>query len=140
MKGPSIQKVFEPRQVFVGSVGSRVRNGIWEYNESHRDYQAAAAMQAGRLRYLVQLFAKELVIRTFGGPADEQLLEPADLRQTFNDVDTVAVSSGSQVYVFNIQRNEHRLIAAIHFDRGRVYVLRVLTHKDYDKQRWKDEL
>ena len=65
---------------------------------------------------------------------------PAELTRTFNTVDPATVSSGSQVYVFNIQRNEHRLIAAIHFDKGRVYVLRIMTHKDYDTQRWKDEL
>ncbi len=65
---------------------------------------------------------------------------PADLKQTFNSVDPVTVSSGNQVFVFNIQSNVHRLIAAIHFDKGRIYVLRILTHKDYDAQRWKDEL
>jgi len=65
---------------------------------------------------------------------------PADLKQTFNSVDQAIVSSGNPVYVFNIQGNEHRLIAAIHFDKGRIYVLRILTHKDYDTQRWKDEL
>ncbi len=65
---------------------------------------------------------------------------PVELRKTFNDVDPATVTSGNQVYVFNIQGNEHRLIAAIHFDKGRIYVLRILTHKDYDTQRWKDEL
>ena len=65
---------------------------------------------------------------------------PAELKQTFNNVDPATVGSGNQVYVFNIQSNEHRLIAAIHFDKGRIYVLRILTHKDYDTQRWKDEL
>jgi len=65
---------------------------------------------------------------------------PVDLRQTFNDVDPATVTSGNHVFVFNIQRNEHRLIAAIHFDQGRIYVLRILTHKDYDTQRWKHEL
>ncbi len=65
---------------------------------------------------------------------------PAQLKQTFNDVDPATVTSGNQVYVFNIQRNEHRLIAAIHFDKGRIYVLRILPHQDYDTQRWKDEL
>ncbi len=65
---------------------------------------------------------------------------PVELKQTFNDVDPATVSSGNQVYVFNIQRNEHRLIAAIHFDNGRIFVLRILTHRDYDRQRWKDEL
>lgn len=65
---------------------------------------------------------------------------PADVRQTFNDADPVTVGSGNTVYVFNIQRNEHRLIAAIHFNTGMVYVLRIMTHKEYDRGRWKDEL
>lgn len=65
---------------------------------------------------------------------------PAELKQTFNSVDPVTVGSGNPVYVFNIQGNEHRLIAAIHFDKKRVFVLRLMTHREYDKGRWKDEL
>lgn len=65
---------------------------------------------------------------------------PADLKATFNDVDPVTVASGGTVYVFNIQKNEHRLIAAIHFNTGMVYVLRIMTHRAYDRHRWKEEL
>jgi len=65
---------------------------------------------------------------------------PADLKAAFNDVDPVTVASGRTVYVFNIERNRHRLIAAIHFNTGMVYVLRLMTHKEYDRDRWKDEL
>ena len=65
---------------------------------------------------------------------------PAEVRRTFNDVDRVTVATGKTVHVFNIQKNEHRLIAAIHFDKARVFVLRLFTHKEYDKGRWKDEL
>lgn len=65
---------------------------------------------------------------------------PADVKATFNDVDPVTVGSGNTVYVFNIQRNEHRLVAAIHFNTGQVYVLRLMTHKAYDRSPWKDEL
>jgi len=32
------------------------------------------------------------------------------------------------------------LIAAIHFNTGVVYVLRLLTHEEYDLDRWKNEL
>ena len=39
--------------------------------------------------------------------------------------------------VFNIGGNKYRLIAAIHFNRGRVYVRHVLTHHDYDRGVWK---
>jgi len=39
--------------------------------------------------------------------------------------------------VFNIGGNKYRLIAAIHFNRGKVYIRDVLTHAEYDKERWK---
>jgi len=65
---------------------------------------------------------------------------PAEMKAAFPDVDPVAVASGNTVYVFNIQRNEHRLVAAVHFNTGLVYVLRIMTHRVYSKGRWKDEL
>jgi mRNA interferase HigB len=65
---------------------------------------------------------------------------PAVLKNSFNDVDRVTVKSGRTVYVFNIEHNRHRLIAAIHFNTQSVYVLRMMTHKEYDRNRWKDEL
>lgn len=65
---------------------------------------------------------------------------PAELKSAFNDVDPVKVASGRIVYVFNIEHNRHRLIAAIHFNTQTVYVLRILPHKEYDRNRWKEEL
>ena len=65
---------------------------------------------------------------------------PSDLKRTFNDVDAVKVGSGNTVYVFNIERNAHRLIAAIHYNTGLVFVLRLLTHREYDQEHWKVEL
>jgi mRNA interferase HigB len=65
---------------------------------------------------------------------------PDDVKQSFNDVDRVRVKSGRSVYIFNIQHNKHRLIAAIHFDTGIVYVLRLLTHQAYSRGRWRDGL
>jgi mRNA interferase HigB len=41
----------------------------------------------------------------------------AELRRTFPAVDLVKVNSGRNVVVFNIKRNEFRLIAAIHLNR-----------------------
>jgi mRNA interferase HigB len=66
--------------------------------------------------------------------------DSAELKTSFNDVDRVTVDSGRTVYVFNIERNRHRLIAAIHFNTQTVYVLRIMTHKEYDRDRWKAEL
>jgi mRNA interferase HigB len=52
----------------------------------------------------------------------------------------VTVSSGRSVTVFNIRGNDYRLVAAIHYNTQRVYALRVLTHAEYDRDRWKDQL
>ncbi len=54
---------------------SRVFEGRWEYNTSHGDYRAVQDDPKRRLRYLVHLFAKEVVQRNFGGPQDGELLE-----------------------------------------------------------------
>lgn len=60
---------------------------------------------------------------------------PADVKRTFGgNVDFVKVRSGSTLAVFD------RLIAAIHYDFGRVFVLRVMTHREYDLDHWKREL
>ena len=55
-------------------------------------------------------------------------------------VDPVKVKSGHTVYVCNIRGNEFRLIIAVHFDRQRVFTSRFLTHPEYDRKQWKDEL
>ena len=54
-----------------------------------------------------------------------------ELRRTFPSVDRVG-----DKYVFNIGGNKVRLIAAIHFNRQKVYVRHVLTHAEYDKEKW----
>ncbi|MEW6072508.1 MAG: ATP-binding protein [Planctomycetota bacterium] len=54
---------------------SRMRDGRWEYNEGHADYRTAAGSEASRLRYLIHLFAKEVVLRNFGRPIDAEILE-----------------------------------------------------------------
>ncbi len=41
--------------------------------------------------------------------------------------------------VFNIKKNEYRLIAVIHYNRFKVYVRAVLTHVEYDKGNWKGD-
>jgi mRNA interferase HigB len=63
-----------------------------------------------------------------------------DVRRVYPHADAVTVSTGNTVTVFNIGGNKYRLIAAIHYNRQRVYVLRLLTHADYSKAFWKDDL
>jgi mRNA interferase HigB len=40
--------------------------------------------------------------------------------------------------VFNIGGNKVRLVAAIHFNRNKLYIRYVLTHTEYDKNKWKE--
>jgi mRNA interferase HigB len=66
----------------------------------------------------------------------------ADVKATFGQTDQARVRSGQTVCIFDIGGNKFRLIAFISYAKGKVYVLRVMTHKEYDRggQRWKDEL
>ena len=54
------------------------------------------------------------------------------LRATFPSADLVC-----KLTVFNIGGNKYRLIAAIHFNRHKVYIRHILTHAEYDKDDWK---
>ncbi len=56
----------------------------------------------------------------------------AQLKSTFASVDKVG-----ERYVFNIGGNKYRLVAAIAFQTGLVWVKAVLTHSEYDKGDWK---
>ena len=58
----------------------------------------------------------------------------ADVRAVFPHADQV-----EQFTVFNVGGNKYRLIAVIHFNRGKVYVRHMLTHKEYDRGHWKNE-
>jgi mRNA interferase HigB len=70
----------------------------------------------------------------------EQFQHFADLRRCFRSADQVRVASGNLVVVFNVCGNTYRLVCAIHYNTGQVFLLRFLTHAEYDKDRWKDEL
>lgn len=63
-----------------------------------------------------------------------------DVKATFPYADLVTAKSGRKVVVFNIGGNKFRLIAAIHFNHRTVYVLMVLTHREYDRGAWKETL
>jgi mRNA interferase HigB len=58
----------------------------------------------------------------------------ADLRATFGAADQVG-----RFTVFNICGNKYRLVTVIHYNRKRVYVRNVLTHKEYDRGQWKND-
>lgn len=57
----------------------------------------------------------------------------ADVLTLFPHADQV-----NKLTVFNIGGNKYRLIAAIHFNRGKVYIRHVLTHAEYERGHWKE--
>ena len=63
-----------------------------------------------------------------------------EVKQTFPHADAAQVSSGRTITIFNIAGNNHRLIAAIHYNTGKLFILKTLTHAQYDKPGWKEEL
>ena len=56
----------------------------------------------------------------------------AELRQSFGSVDKVG-----KLFVFDIGGNKLCLIAAIHFNSGKVFIRHILSHADYDRNYWK---
>ena len=63
-----------------------------------------------------------------------------EVRQTFPHADPAKVASGRTVTIFNIAGNHHRLITAIHYDTGKVFILEILTHAEYSRNHWKKSL
>jgi len=55
----------------------------------------------------------------------------AELRRVFSSADQVG-----KFTIFNIGGNKYRLIAAIHYNRKKVYIRHILTHAEYDLGRW----
>jgi mRNA interferase HigB len=58
----------------------------------------------------------------------------ASVRQTFGSTDQVG-----NCVVFDVGNNRFRMIGRINYRQGIVYVLRVMDHAEYDKNRWPDE-
>lgn len=56
----------------------------------------------------------------------------AELKMSFNSVDKVG-----NLIIFDIGGNKLRLISTIHFQRKKIYIRQILTHKEYDKNDWK---
>jgi len=57
----------------------------------------------------------------------------AQVKQIFSTADQVG-----KLTVFNIGGNKVRLITAIHYNRKKVYIRAVLTHSEYDLDKWKE--
>jgi len=84
---------------------------VWEAQAAHKD---AATVLEGWYRII-----KANTFENF-----------AQLRRIFPSVDKV-----NNQYVFNIGGNKLRLIANINFERNKLFIRCILTHKDYDRER-----
>jgi mRNA interferase HigB len=63
-----------------------------------------------------------------------------DTRGSYRHADGATVRSGNVVTIFNIGGNKYRLVAAIHYNRGKVFILKIMTHREYNLNRWKETL
>ncbi len=54
---------------------------------------------------------------------------PADIKAAFRNA---SFTANSRV-VFNIKGNDYRLVVAVHYDRGQMFIRFVGTHRQYDK-------
>ena len=56
----------------------------------------------------------------------------AELKQVFPSADLVG-----KCYVFNVGGNKYRVVTRIHFNRQMIFVRAVLSHAEYDRDKWK---
>lgn len=70
----------------------------------------------------------------------EEWKKPEDIKKVFSSVDIFVTGKLKRtLYIFNVCGNSYRLICAIHFNTGLVFMREFLTHAEYDKERWKND-
>ena len=127
---------------------------MWSVLWCEEDYtpdffpRLTALAQYLKLRYniCVHIISRKALIQFWGKHPDSETLltrwykvvEKMDfhsfveLRTVFPSVDRV-----NDLFIFNIAGNKYRLITSIHFNRSKVYIRHILTHKEYDRGDWK---
>lgn len=58
----------------------------------------------------------------------------SDVRKTYNSGDVY-----EDCVIFNIGGNKYRLVAKVRYKIGRIYVRNIMTHSEYDKEKWKKD-
>lgn len=53
--------------------------------------------------------------------------------------DFATASAVGNCVVFNVRGNNYRLIARILYPSQKVFILKVMPHREYDKNKWKEE-
>ena len=54
---------------------------------------------------------------------------PVDVKAAYRSASVVA----NNRIVFNVKRNDYRLVATVHYNRGMMFIRFVGTHREYDK-------
>ena len=57
-----------------------------------------------------------------------------EVKQTYRHADAVGICT-----VFNIRSNHYRLITIIDYGKQRIIIRSVLTHAEYNKEKWKKD-
>jgi len=66
--------------------------------------------------------------------------KPDDIKKTFGDSIDIFKKCKKLVYIFDVGGNNVRVICDVNFETKIVYILFVLTHDEYSKDRWKEIL
>ena len=124
----------EPARVGEGCPGTRGAR-VQRDTLGHRD----STMHILSLRRLREFWAEhpeaEASLRSWYRVAKQARWQRfTDVRAHYRRADQVG-----KFTVFDIAGNAYRLITVIHFNTGRVYVRRVLTHAAYDRGTWRDD-
>jgi len=54
---------------------------------------------------------------------------PADIKAAYRNASFIA----NNRVVFNIKGNDYRLVAAVHYNRGMMFIRFIGTHREYDR-------
>ena len=73
------------------------------------------------------------LVRWYSSIKSNNFSSLAELKLMFPTADQVG-----RLTVFNVGGNKVRIVAAIHYNRKRIYIRAVLTHEEYDKGKWKE--
>lgn len=65
--------------------------------------------------------------------------KPDDIKKTFNSVDPYR-KENRLYHIFDVGGNTTRVIVNIHFNTQIVYIRAVLSHEEYSKEKWKENL
>lgn len=64
----------------------------------------------------------------------------ADVRRTFASADRVRLERGNVITIFDVGGNNYRVLTFVKFNTRCVYIKLVLTHAEYDAEKWKEAL